>query len=449
MLSSSSNQPQTGLTPYRFVIVVIYFLLNFANAIHWVTYASCASTFGEFYSLNNFQVDLLSMIFMSLYPIGCVPQAYITDNISTSLGLRIPAILTILGSFIKIFLNSHLFFAYLGQILVASFQPAILNSPAKIASLWFDQESRVLITSICCSSNTIGVLFGYLIHGFVVNADITDASTYHTQFAKYMVVEFIITTVLCLPMLLLIKEKPDIPPSLSQKEYKSPPLKESIVLLFKNKEFVKLLISTTCIVGYVNIIGTIVNSYLTLYNISDDATTYTAAISNLFGIISSVVVSAIVDKQKQYKKMLMILNIAACVFMLLLTIILEYAGEGAAIVAGFGYTLVISSIVPIYTTAMDYVCELTYPVGESYSEGLIMSANQIMGIIGILICDTFMEYIPNAKYLSNAFGLLLFIISLISIAYIDEVLKRNLKDKGSEISNELTSSINENNDTET
>jgi hypothetical protein len=88
-------------------------------------------------------------------------------------------------------------------------------------------------------------------------------------------------------------------------------------------------------------------------------------------------------------------------------------------------------------------------VGESYSEGLIMSANQIMGIIGILICDTFMEYIPNAKYLSNAFGLLLFIISLISIAYIDEVLKRNLKDKGSEISNELTSSINENNDTET
>ena len=146
---------------------------------------------------------------MILYPIGCVPQAYITDNISTSLGLRIPAILTILGSFIKIFLNSHLFFAYLGQILVASFQPAILNSPAKIASLWFDQESRVLVTSICCSSNTIGVLFGYLIHGFVVNADITNASTYHTQFAKYMVVEFIITTVLCLPMLLLIKEKPE------------------------------------------------------------------------------------------------------------------------------------------------------------------------------------------------------------------------------------------------
>lgn len=388
------------------------------------------------------------MIFMILYPFACVPEAYITDNISTSIGLRIPAILTIIGSFVKIFINSHLFFAYLGQILIASFQPAILNSPAKIASLWFDQETRVLITSICCGSNTIGVLFGYLIHGFVVDANIPDAPTYHTQFAKYMLVEFIITTVLCLPMLLLIKEKPDIPPSLSQSKYKSPPLKESIVLLFKNKEFMKLLISTTCIVGYVNIIGTIINSYLTLYNISDDATTYTAAVANLCGIISSVVVSAIVDKQKQYKKVLMVLNIAACVFMLLLTIILEQAGKGAAIVAGFGYTLVISSIVPIYTTGMDYVCELTYPVGESYSEGLIMSANQIMGIIGILICDTFMEYIPKAKYLTNVFGLLLFIVSLISIVCIDEVLKRNLKDKGGDMSSELTSTINENKDNE-
>ena len=58
-----------------------------------------------------------------------------------------------------------------------------------------------------------------------------------------------------------------------------------------------------------------------------------------------------------------------------------------------------------------------------------------------------MEYIPKAKYLAKVFGLLLFIVSLISIAYIDEVLKRNLKDKGVDMSNELTSTINEKNNT--
>lgn len=110
---------------------------------------------------------------------------------------------------------------------------------------------------------------------------------------------------------------------------------------------------------YVNIIGTIINSYLTSYNISDDVTIYTAVISNLCGIISYVVVCAIVVKQKQYKKVLMILNIATCVFMLLLTMTLEYTDKRAVIVAGFSYTLLISSIMPIYTTAMDYVCELT------------------------------------------------------------------------------------------
>lgn len=80
----------------------------------------------------------------------------------------------------------------------------------------------------------MGVLFGYLIHGFVVDTNITDASTYQTQFAKYMLVECIITTVLCLPMLLLIKEKPDIPPSSSQSKYKSPPLKERIEIINKH-----------------------------------------------------------------------------------------------------------------------------------------------------------------------------------------------------------------------
>jgi hypothetical protein len=34
---------------------------------------------------------------------------------------------------------------------------------------------------------------------------------------------------------------------------------------------------------------------------------------------------------------------------------------------------------------MDFVCELTYPVGESISGGLIMISSQISGIISVKI----------------------------------------------------------------
>ena len=119
--------------------------------------------------------------------------------------------------------------------------------------------------------------------------------------------------------------------------------------------------------------------------------------------------------------------------MILVTSLLEILDEKNAVYIAFVfYTLTVSSIVPIFTTSMDYVCELTYPVGESISEGLIMSCNQISGIIGILICDSFMEYLPQYRFLTNVFIIFLVLISLINIVFIREELHRNKKDIGEE-----------------
>ena len=52
---------------YAFLIVIIFFLLNFINGMHWVTFASCAAKFGKFYHLSNLEVDILSLIFMGVY----------------------------------------------------------------------------------------------------------------------------------------------------------------------------------------------------------------------------------------------------------------------------------------------------------------------------------------------------------------------------------------------
>lgn len=422
----SKPPSQIGLTKYRYVIVIIFCLVNFSNAIHWVTFASCAEKFSQLYNLNKFQVDLFSMIFMIIYPFVYLPESYIIDKISTRLGLSIAAALTIGGAALKVFLNKNVWFAYVGNFLVASFQPAILNSPAKIASTWFDEKSRVLITSICCASNTIGVLFGFLIHGFVFDDDEMNKE----NFQLYLIVELIITAALCTPMLILMRSKPKIPPTKSQQELNSPPLKESLCLLLKNGNFNKLLISTTCIIGFVNIFGTIVNSFLSKYHLSDEGITYIAATANLSGIVASLLVSIIVDKSKKYKKVLIVLNITGVLVMAVGTTLLEVLSERYALIVAFVlYTITVSSIIPIYTTAMDYVCELTYPVGESISEGLIMSSNQISGIAGIVLCDCFMEYWPQWRYLTNVFFIGLFVISFISIMTIKEKLVRLEKDE--------------------
>lgn len=44
--------------------------------------------------------------------------------------------------------------------------------------------------------------------------------------------------------------------------------------------------------------------------------------------------------------------------------------------------------IPISSVGMDLGVELTYPIGESFSTGILMSAGQIFGIIYTLICST-------------------------------------------------------------
>ena len=414
-------------TPYRFIIVITYFFLNFANGEQWVTYASVADKFRRNYNQSRWEVDLYSMLFMIVYPLFCVPEAYLIDNINMRLGLSLAALTIILGSLLKIFTNKNRAYAYIGQILSGSFQPAILNSPAKIASIWFKDSNRALVTSICCVANTIGVLFGYIFHTFFID-DKSEGKKYKDEFKKYVFWEFILTAILCLPTFFLMRNKPKIPVSNSQKDYVSPPLKDSLKLLFKNKNFVLFLVCATCIVGFFNIYGTILNQYLALYKVKDDEASYTSAAANGFGIITCLIVSCILDSTKKFKQMMFILNICGLVVMIILTILLEIIEKNVFTMCIVVFSLIIGFVTPIYTTGMDYVAEMTYPVGESISGGLIMCFNQIFGIIGILIADAFIDNVPNEKYLTNIMSIIIFTISLICIYFIEERLLRNEKE---------------------
>ena len=103
-IENNQNQEiQYNETPYRFLIVITYFFLNFANGEQWVTYASVADKFRQNYNQSRWGVDLYSMIFMIVYPLFCVPEAYLIDNINMRLGLSLAALTNILGSLLKIF----------------------------------------------------------------------------------------------------------------------------------------------------------------------------------------------------------------------------------------------------------------------------------------------------------------------------------------------------------
>jgi fucose permease len=76
-----------GETPYRFIIVLIYCFLSFANGMQWVTFSAIAKEFKTEYDLTQYQVDLFSTIYMIIYPFLSFPSSYIIDNKNMGLGV--------------------------------------------------------------------------------------------------------------------------------------------------------------------------------------------------------------------------------------------------------------------------------------------------------------------------------------------------------------------------
>ena len=320
-----------GETCYRWFVMIAYCLCTFANGFQWVTFSAIATKFGDYYEMDSWKVNMFSLIYMIVYPFVCIPEGWLVDYYSTRLGIIIASICTILGSFFKLFINKGTFFCYLGQFMAAIFQPALLNSPGKIAANWFRDDIRTTICTLCCLSDTIGILVGFVWNIIFINEDEDDKEKYKNQVFIYLFSEFILSFLFCFPSFFIVKDRPEIPPSPSQSQEtrSSNPIsnkltiKESLIILFKNVRFIHLLMSTFFVVGYYNIMGTIINPLFYLYSISGNNSNIIFFLSSILGMISSVIISKILDNNKKFKLFMIILCVSGTIFQILLTVLLE------------------------------------------------------------------------------------------------------------------------------
>jgi FLVCR family feline leukemia virus subgroup C receptor-related protein len=424
--------------------MISYCLCTFANGFQWVTFSAIATKFAHHYNLESWKVNMFSLIYLILYPIVCIPQGHLVDNYSTRLGIIIAAVCTIAASAFKLLINKSIIWCYIGQFMAAVFQPALLNSPGKISANWFRDDIRTLICTLCCLSDTIGIFIGFLWNLMFINENEENSEEYKRQVFIYLLSEFILSFTFCVPSFFIIKDKPDIPPSPSQEQEKSDNenqinLIQSLKMLFKNKRFIYLFFSTFFVVGYYNILGTLINPLFELYSISGNNSSIIFFIASILGMISSIIISKIVDKTQKFKLSMILLCVFGTIFQILLTILLEIfnpesneKNENSTtefVIALILYSLVTMVDTPFYTIGMNYACEITYPVGESINGGMMMTSSHIAGIGGTFLCDYFISEYPEKKWITNLIMCIFFGIACVFVFLFDEKLDRHEIDK--------------------
>lgn len=235
----------------------------------------------------------------------------------------------------------------------------------------------------------------------------------------------IITTAMIIPMLILYRKCPTQYASQAAKDTSEGKkekfsFKSDVKELFKNKNYLLLLVVYLLQQGCFLSVATMLNSLVTPLG-------YTPAHVRTFGIcyvvsgvIGSIIFSKIVDKHKCYLKMLKVLCIGTIIAYSLQIIPMTFKNIVFLClnigVSGF-------FLVPLTTLQLSFQAELSYPISDSLTLGIMFISCRIFQAVPTLIATYLIEEFKEPRAVIALYSGI-FIISFIILLFIKEDLRR-------------------------
>lgn len=432
MANNSLDDALTGVTTYRtynyrFLISTLYLVVAVINSVMWVCVSPIQTDLMKIYNLDLFTVNFgASLIYLVIYiPMSFVGN-YIIDEKGLKVAIMIGAALTIIGLWVRTLCKDSFYFICLGQALGAIGAPCILNTPQKISASWYGPSGRALSTTLLSLGAPIGVGAGFFMSGFFVNKyDTIDQGL--NQVFDLMWFTATRGTILLLPALFLMKEKPPTPPSAGAAKEKYS-YKESLNQLSKNQNFLIFLGGVAFFWGTYSSLATIMNPLISPMGYESIVSGYYGGLVLVTGMTGSIIWGIYVGISKKYKRSLLTL---ASLSTSVLVVLLFVGPKGDAVLTGVWISLYGFFTTPMLPIIFELCCEITFPVAEANAGGLTYMMTQLMGIVGTLIANIFLGEKTVEGSLS-AFKLLIGMqsIGLIAMAFTKEDLRRTNYEQG-------------------
>ncbi|XP_067011863.2 heme transporter FLVCR2 isoform X2 [Anabrus simplex] len=384
----------------RWLMLALFVLTSSANASHWLQYSIITNIMMRFYGVSSLAINWTSMVYMAAYIPLVFPASWLLDRKGLRVTLLAGAAIMTAGSWVKVLSASPDRFAvaFLGQTLVGAAQMFILGVPARLAAVWFGPNQVSTACAIGVFGNQVGIALGFLLPpAFVGNHDdldliARDMSTMYYTMAGVPMVVFLL-------LLLFFEAEPPTPPSPAQARI---PEREgnyfsSLRKLVSNRSFVLLLVSYGINVGVFYAVSTLLNQMvLQHFEDAEEDAGRIGLTMVLAGIVGSVCGGVVLDRTHRFKETTLVVYLMALVGMV-----------------GFTFTLNLGDISLLYITGAflgffmtgylgvgyEFAAELTYPVPEGTSSGLLNASSEIFGVTLTLgageILDVYGDRVTN------------------------------------------------------
>ncbi len=367
----------TGLSPYRWLILVAIVPIIISTEMMWLSLAPISSMAESYYGISSMSVALFSMSYMIMYIIFSLPASWVVDKFGYRYSLITGALITSVFGLTRAVFADNFTIVLASQFIIAIGQPFLLNISTKVPANWFPVSERSTAAGILTMAQYIGFAVPMVLAPVL-------AETWGIPFTFKIFA--IIALISAATAIIFTRERPKVPPPgpIAPKDDLS---LSSIKKLFANKAFFLVLFICFISMGIFNTLLTLIESILLPRGISSAQAGIVGAVFVVAGVAGAIILPVISDKLGKRAPFF----VAAIA--LLIPVYLGFTFVNSFVLVAIFAGIAGFSIMGVAPVLFQHGSEVAYPVQEGTSLGIILLMGQISGALFVYL----FEILQNAS----------------------------------------------------
>jgi MFS family permease len=356
---------------YRWIVLAVFMLAAAANQLLWITFAPITSQAVAFYGASELGIGMLSMSFMIVYVLVSIPASWVIDTYGIRVGVGTGAALTGVFGLLRGLTAHDYALVLVCQIGIAVGQPFILNAVTTVAARWFPPRERATASGLGSLSIYLGILLGLAL---------TPSLTSRHHIGGMLLIYGAAALGATALFFGLVRERPPTPPCPPGMEARSLAL-DGFRHIFRHRGFLLLLAIFFVGLGAFNAVTTWIEEIVGPRGFTSEQAGLIGAAMIGGGVLGAVVLPTLSDRSRRRRPFLIAAIAGAILGLAGVTWAQSYA---MVLVSSLVLGFFLLSAGPI---GFQYGAEITYPIPEGTSNGLLLLAGQISGILFIFAMD--------------------------------------------------------------
>jgi sugar phosphate permease len=371
-----AEEAQYRVYGYRWIVLLVFIIITIVIQMQWLTFAPIARQARAVYHATAPQIDLLSEIFMYVFLVACIPAVYIINRFGIRVGVGIGALLTGIFGMTKGLFSDSYSMVIVSQIGLAVAQPFIINAVTKVAVHWFPINERATAVGLGTLAQFLGMIIVNIVTPFIITAKMVEGvESYDLQ--GMLMTYGIVSAVGAVLLIVFLRENPPTPAGPEGDEERFLTL-QGLKHILRHRDMILVMVLFFIGLGMFNAIATCIDQISEAKGFTSEQSGMIMGLMLIAGIIGAAAIPPFSDKLRKRKPflvgavLLLIPGLIGMTFATDYTLMLVFSG-----ILGF---FLLGAAAPI---GFQYSAEVSFPAPESLSQGVILFAGQISGIIFI------------------------------------------------------------------